>query len=239
MLRILHTNDFHGALSADRAAFIRELKGDNALYFDSGDVIKAGNLAIPMKEEVAWSRLVEAGCDASTLGNRESHVVEMAFERKLKGCHHPIVVANLVRQSDGAIPAPLQPSLTLVRGSLRIGVVGVMVPMVTARMASRAASAYLWSSPVEAAREHGEALRPEVDVLILLSHIGYRNDVQLAGTMDCYDLILGGHSHTVLSAPERVGRTWIAQAGSHGRYVGEVLWEDDRVEGRLIELPAK
>ncbi|MFY9234219.1 MAG: hypothetical protein WAO58_07140, partial [Fimbriimonadaceae bacterium] len=111
-ITILHTNDFHGRLTPEKAAFIRALKEQAplsgpargpCLYFDSGDCIKSGNLAIPIQPEEAWPLLAQAGCDASTLGNRESHISERAFLAKIKGAAHPLLAANM-RRRDGSRP---------------------------------------------------------------------------------------------------------------------------------------
>jgi 2',3'-cyclic-nucleotide 2'-phosphodiesterase (5'-nucleotidase family) len=55
-----------------------------------------------------------------------------------------------------------------------------------------------------------------------------------------FDMILGGHSHSVLHEPFIVAGTPILQAGSHGRYAGRYDWEPQRglVRSSLVELPA-
>lgn len=290
-LTILHTNDLHGALTPEKAARIRELKEANApcLYFDSGDCIRAGNLAIPLKQEQAWALLTQAGCDASTLGNRESHPLEPAFRAKLAGARNPLLVANMRRKGDkgtegqrdqgtrerrdggtegrgdegtefSAPTHPLSdsPSPHLItpsshhpfpgaaifdRADIRVGVIGVMVPMVTERMKTAFASAYLWDNPIEAVkRELAILMRsPEgsaSDLLIALTHIGINQDRRLAEVCPELDLILGGHSHTLLERPEKVGNTWICQGGSHGRFIGRYVWdaESGLIEAELLAL---
>lgn len=234
-MRILHTNDFHGALDPPRVAALRRLKTESpdTLYFDSGDAIRTGNLGVPLKPEVAWERLAEAGCDASVLGNRETHILPAAFRAKLEGHRHPVLCANLVAK--GGKP-PLPPWVILECAGQRVGVFGVMVPMVTRRMKTQAASAYLWDDPLEAAEDAVSVLRNQVDVIVALTHIGHRRDQALAESVPGIDIILGGHSHTVLNEPERVGRTWIAQGGSHGRFVGVYGWDGEQLTGRLEPL---
>jgi 2',3'-cyclic-nucleotide 2'-phosphodiesterase (5'-nucleotidase family) len=45
------------------------------------------------------------------------------------------------------------------------------------------------------------------------------------------DILFGGHSHSVLDHPVRVGSCWVCQGGSHARYVG--LYEYDLGSGAL------
>ena len=221
-LTLLHSNDLHGQLTDARMPFLLEQRETADLYFDSGDVIKAGNLAIPLSADPAWPRLAAARCTASTLGNRESHLLPSAFEAKIAGAAHPLLVANM-RQKDGQ-PGPWRESIILEVQGLSIGVFGVMVAMVTERMASRAASSYLWDQPIPIATRVAKELRADVDMVIALTHIGVTQDRLLAEACPEIDLILGGHSHTVLGTPERIGNTWIAQGGSHGRFLGRYEW---------------
>lgn len=234
-LRILHTNDFHGKLTLDMAHRIGELKRmRDALYYDCGDCIRSGNLAIPAKTEPAWRLLHEAGCDASVLGNRESHPLAKGLRAKTAGALHPVLVANLFDRKGAR---PYAPFHIFEKHGKRVAVIGVMVPMVTAKMASAPLSNYLWTNPIEAAKEVVESL-PAADLVLALTHIGFKNDCLLAESIPQLHIILGGHSHTVLERPIRHGQCWIAQTGSHGRFIGDYEWNWDSKElsGSLIPL---
>lgn len=234
-ITILHTNDLHGSLNPAKSDFIRTLRESADFLFDSGDCIKAGNLAIPLKQDPAWRLLAQAGCDAGTLGNRESHILESAFKAKLAGSTYPILCANLKRR-DGTLPLNAH-HVFEVRG-LKVGLFGVMVPMVTTRMATQVASAYLWDPAIPTAVEQVSLLRSKVDLLIALTHIGLAQDRLLAAQCPDLDLILGGHSHSILMEPEKIGNVAICQGGSHARFVGRYVWEKGHglTEAALIPL---
>jgi len=231
-IRILHTNDLHGALDENRLRLLQAVRSEADLYFDTGDCIKTGNLGVPLKPEPVWGRLAALQCTASVPGNRESHPLKAAFEAKLAGHAHPILCANLFDKEGNR---PLPASLVLEVRGIKVGVVGTMVAMVTERMSSKAVSSYLWTPPIPAAIDEAQRLRPSVDFLIALTHIGYKQDQILAET-GVFDLILGGHSHTVLEQPVLVGRTWICQGGSHGRYIGRYTWTPGagELDGELV-----
>lgn len=235
-LVLLHTNDFHGTLNEEKADFIASLKAASpgVLYFDTGDCIKTGNLGVPLKREKAWELLEKAGCDAGVLGNRETHVLPAAFKAKLEGHKHPLLCANM-RSKNGASALPA--NTVFERNGWKVGVFGVMVPMVTERMKTQAASAYLWDPPLAIARKQVEELRNSVDLLIALTHIGHKQDLALAESSPEIDIILGGHSHTVVENPVRVGKVWVCQGGSHGRYIGRYEWDEGKLEGGLKALP--
>ncbi len=246
----LHTNDFHGRLTPELADAIRARKEAlGALYVDCGDCIKTGNLGIPLRREEAWENLARAGCDVGTIGNRETHILTKVFEAKIDGHQHPLLVANMRSKKlplappgergpggEGTPGNSILPStLILTHNGLKIGFFGVMVPMVTERMKTQAASAFLWDSPIETARRIVPELRKTCDLVVALTHIGHRQDRLLAETVAGIDIIFGAHSHTVLESPERVGNTWIAQGGSHGRFYGEYVW-DKALTGHLVRL---
>lgn len=240
-LTILHTSDFHGHLDIAKAEKLRIRKKElGALYFDCGDLIKAGNLALPTKPDSGWSFLETIGVDAVTLGNRETHPLEAPFGMKLSGCKHALV-ANLYRK--GQEDAPLSigscsilDSLILEHAGLRVGCFGVMVPMVTKRMKTAFASAYLWEDPVSTAKVVASKLRNDCDVLIALTHVGLSVDKRIASECPEIDLILGGHSHDVLEQPLKVGKTFISHTGSHGRLYGEYKWSEGKLRGGLYPL---
>lgn len=234
MLRILHTNDFHGTLDDARQAKLAKLRQQTDLYFDCGDCIKAGNLAIPLKPEAVWPRLAALECTASVPGNRESHPMEAPFKAKIAGATHPILCANLTRKDNGEQVLP--PSMLIETNGIKIGVIAVMVAMVTSRMATRHASAYIWNDPIQTAKKLALEMRPNVDCLIALTHIGYKKDIELATQCPDIDIIFGGHSHTILEQAEMVGKTAICQAGSHGRFAGMCDWSQKGVTDQLVDL---
>jgi len=234
-LTILHTNDFHNRLTstqADRLKRLRDDLGPNGLLLDAGDAIGAGNVTFRPAGEPILNEMSEIGYDAMTVGNREFHVSRFGFCAKLKLARFPVLCAN-VRPVRGRETAPVMSHICRdLPNGMRIVVLGVTVPMITERMASRRLSAYLFDDPIQAAARCAAQLRATLrpNLLVALTHIGLSRDRELASAVPEIDLIIGGHTHDVLEKGERVGETLIAQAGSHGRYVGriDIEWDDAR-----------
>ncbi|MBQ7503442.1 metallophosphoesterase [bacterium] len=63
--------------------------------------------------------------------------------------------------------------------------------------------------------------------LIVLSHLGLDRDIELAAKLPGGTWILGGHTHTVLCEPKRIGDVFITQTGAHSQYVGELDYNLD------------
>ena len=244
-LTLLHTNDFHNHLSARQADFIRAAKAarEDVLLLDSGDAISAGNVGVRPGGEPILTLMSETGYDAMTLGNREFHVADALMRCKIGKATFPILSANIRWREDQGETLPVVPSFvkTLPNG-LCVGVFGLTVPMVTPRMTARLISAFVFDDPVSIARRQIEALRPSVDALVALTHIGLREDERLAAACPEIDVIVGGHSHNKLGEPKVVGGVPIVQAGWFGHFLGEteLTWdapgERPRVTGRLIDL---
>jgi 2',3'-cyclic-nucleotide 2'-phosphodiesterase (5'-nucleotidase family) len=238
-LRILHTNDLHGKLSPEIESSLAKLRKECDFYFDSGDAVAAGNLGICRNPDPVWDAFARLNCTAGGCGNREFHISESGFRSKLKGCRHPILAANLDWNGkprkpllDFASDTPLPTYLKIDR----VGIVGVMVPMVTRRMAARHVSAFINTDPIGAAASAAGQFRNECDLMICISHLGLQRDRLLAERAPYFDIILGGHSHDALPEPQRVGGSWICQGGSHAKYCGVYVWDGGRLTGGLVPL---
>ncbi|GJM79848.1 hypothetical protein HMSSN139_23440 [Paenibacillus sp. HMSSN-139] len=89
-------------------------------------------------------------------------------------------------------------------------------------------------NPLDTIARDVEELRREVDLVIVMSHLGLPMDRQLAETVPGIDLIIGGHTHHLLEEPLRIGRTMVTAAGKFGNYLGKVVIRRDSVNGRLM-----
>jgi 2',3'-cyclic-nucleotide 2'-phosphodiesterase (5'-nucleotidase family) len=116
---------------------------------------------------------------------------------------------------------------------LRVGLFGLLVEMVKPHTCLAHLSHFTFEPPLSAAQEVISHLRPSVDVLICLSHLGLAGDRGLAERVKGLDLIVGGHSHTPLERPMRVGSTWIAQAAPYLQAFGRI---DLSVKGDQVDL---
>ena len=248
-LHILHTNDFHNALTDDGAATLRQavanLDGAPYLLLDAGDAVKAGNVGVNPFGEPILERMSDVGYHAMTMGNREFHVWNNALATKINRARFPVLCANVRSRKEGAV-LPVQPHAVFETGGLKVGVFGVTVPMVTERMKVAALSSFVFDDPLETARKMVAELRWGVDVLIALTHIGIRDDERLARTVSGIDLLIGGHSHVSLPTPQREADgsgVPIVQAGFYARSYGHVVVTVgqngvENVTGALLPLQA-
>ena len=234
-LTILHTNDLHGKLS-DRAAerIAREKStAEHCLLLDGGDATPSGNIYYRPGGEPILARMSELGYDAMAMGNREFHFLGPGLKSKVKLARFPILCANL--HSELELGQLVVPSVVFEIG-MKVGVFGLTVPMITKRMMVSKLSPFWFEDPIQAAAKMVHELKPKTDLLIALTHIGLKADMELAQSVPGIDIIVGGHTHAVLDKPVVVGETSIVQAGAWGRFLGRVDVSGTRISGRLIDL---
>jgi 2',3'-cyclic-nucleotide 2'-phosphodiesterase (5'-nucleotidase family) len=226
-LRLFHTNDFHGRLTAERAAVLCAAREPfpGSLLLDAGDAVSAGNLGFRPGGESILTLMSDLGYQAMTVGNRESHPRKEIFPLKLSEARFPVLCANLTARP-GA-PLPTRPSLFLTAHDernperpIRVGVFGLTVQMFTRKMWSSALCDYFYEDPVETARSLVPALRAEAEVVVALSHLGLQGDEELAAAVPGIDLIIGGHTHAHLTTPRLVGRVPILHTTAYAHYLG-------------------
>lgn len=233
-LIFLHTNDIHGD-ELQFARLVRHIQRIRAedeeaciLFLDAGDSQdKEASLSRATKGVLMHQLLGAAGCSVTVLGNKAMKRWGMGIVADYS-MHIPVLLANLRLPDGRAIPGT-QPYISLDCADLRIGVIGV-----TANDAKYVAYHHLEVLDTWRTIQHYEkALWQEhaVDTVILLSHLGWADDLALARRHDFgLPLIIGGHSHVLRAEGDRVADTLIVQAGSYARYLGRV---DAVFDGRL------
>jgi len=260
-LIILHTNDLHGQV-LPRPAFRAGVPNPPL----AGGLVRIGGYVNQVRREAAatsaellvldagdWSQgtpegafhqgrdflnaLALVGYDAMCVGNHEfDHGVDV-LEESLSSVALPAVIAN-VRRADGT-PVPGLPSHRVFnRGGMRIAVIG-LISADTPRITHPSAREWQFAEPAAVLSEVRAQLAAEADWVLPLTHLGVNGDRELARSHPDLDLIVGGHSHTLLPTGLVEGSTRIVQAGSKASAIGRVDVWFDVVEKRVVKLEAR
>lgn len=257
-ITILHVNDVHGRFDpftptdaeaevgalAKVAAYVDNLRKDpgaNILLLSGGDMVHGTNVVnlfggLPMVEVMS-----HMGFDAMTLGNHEFNYGQEQLLVLEEAAGFPFLAANVVYEADGTSFVDAW-TIEEIAG-VKIGIFGLSpleTPIVTH---PKNVIGLSFIDPVAVARKCVAALADKVDIIVCLSHLGYDNDIQLAAAVPGIDVIVGGHSHTVVPAPELVGDTIIVQAGEWAGNLGElkIVVENGEIvshSGGLIPITA-
>jgi 2',3'-cyclic-nucleotide 2'-phosphodiesterase (5'-nucleotidase family) len=218
------------------AAVRAELDGsqEGLLVLDGGDWFQGTPEGLLDDGEAFTRALTAVGYDALVVGNHEfdhgvDHLAELIEETAI-----PSVLAN-VRHAEGGERVDWAPPYRVFeRAGLRVGVVGLLTPE-TPSITHADARGLFFQSPVEALTEARKELESEqLDLLIPLTHLGLRDDRELATAHPDLPLIIGGHSHTYLREGELVGNCLICQVGSKASAVGRVELHFDAQTRKLV-----
>jgi 2',3'-cyclic-nucleotide 2'-phosphodiesterase (5'-nucleotidase family) len=209
--------------------------GDDLIGFIFDELL--GDSDESFKMHAGYHLYSAAGMDAATFGNHDLDMGAAALARSVRhNARFPLLSANLI--AEPPLQGLFHPAALFIRKGIRIGVVGL-----TTQGQSRQSpdNNLQITNPIQAATNILPAIRPFCDVLIILSHLGYSlqggsgaavrtaGDVELARTLPrgSVQLIVGGHTHHALNeqglTPNNiVNGIPIVQAGTLGRYLGEV-----------------
>ena len=240
-LTIFHTSDFHSRLNDASSRKLAQLKESitGSLLLDSGDAIKSGNITFNPFGESILTAMNQAGYDAMCIGNREYHFMEGPMKAKIFKADFPMLSANMI--SKGENPG-ISKFVDFMRNDLKIRIMGLSVPCVTKQMFIQRLSGQFFEDPISSGVKTANELRGSCDLLIALTHIGLKKDIELAEKTDAIDLILGGHTHTYTETPLKMGKTVILHHGCHAKHVGQVDIHiangEIRIENKLLELRA-
>jgi 5'-nucleotidase len=188
--------------------------------------------------------------DIASLGNHEvdyglAHL--LFLERCAK---FPIVNANLFIKNP--YTRLFKPYKILKAGGMKVLFIGIVTQEVMSSIRQDSLLGGLVDVE-DAAREVGRICNAyrtvDIDFTVLLTHIGFEEDKRLAALLDPawgVDVIVGGHSHTILEQPARVNDILIAQAGVGTKQIGhfDIVVDTDlnqvhSFEWRLVPIDSR
>lgn len=208
-------------LAAAVAARRRALGPENVLLVDGGDTFSDDMLGNLTRGE-AMIRLMNAiGYDFMALGN---HDFDYGIERTRELAEmaaFPMRAGNVIDTASGE-PVLGDPTLLREVGGVTVGLLGLgyhNTPLTTNADNIRGLR---FTNGIEVARRLVPGLRSRADLVVIVSHQGSAIDRRMLHEVEGIDLVIGAHSHDLISPPERVGEGWLVQALSDGAMLGEV-----------------
>lgn len=210
----------------------REAMPDRTLLLDAGDAWYGSGIALFTQGRAAVEVMNGMGYQATTL-HWEFNLGKAALMQRIQEARFPVLAQNLV---DKEFEDPvLKPYVVKELGGIRIGILGqaYQFSLLTTED-PRLTEGWQMGYRVESLRAHLKTLREKerVDLVILLSHMGYQQDLAMLRQLEGVDVVVGGHTHDILLQPTLVGKTLVTQAGSHGKFLGVL---DLEIRGRHVE----
>lgn len=246
---ILHSNDMHGDFLAEAkgehghviggmsllSGYINKVRQEekNVLFVIAGDMLQGSMIDTEYKGLSTIEIMNYLAPDVVSLGN---HELDYGLPHLLvleKMANFPIVNANLyIKKYNKRL---MNPYVILNVDGFDIMFIGIITEEVIKKL-RRDTSIGTFISLEDAAAEVGKICNAykteDIDLTVLLTHIGFEEDKKLAAMLDPewgVDLIIGGHSHTFLEQPAEVNNILIAQAGVGTDQIGrfDIIVDDN------------
>ncbi|MBW3622900.1 MAG: bifunctional metallophosphatase/5'-nucleotidase [Armatimonadetes bacterium] len=237
LLTFLHTNDLHGRVFSGRdfdddrqgglaraTAIARKLRNQlpHVFFVDSGDLIHGSPVEFLTQGRSMVEAMNMAGIDVACPGNHEFDWGQDAAQAAMRRAQFPWVTANVVERETGQPFPPVQPYVIKEADGVRIAFFGLTTLQTVDLEWPPFINRVRFLDPFDTAKKLVPELRKQADLVVLLSHLGAKEDALLAASVPGIDLILGGHSQSTLQRRVEIGGTVIAQAGFYGQYLGRV-----------------
>lgn len=243
-LTLLFTNDTHNRLEPFEHVGLKQKVGGvlrrqryfemvrqqhpAVLILDAGDIFQGTPFYNFYLGEPDIQAMNYLGYDATTLGNHDLDNGMLNLRKQVQFAHFPVLCANVVEKETGLLV--FRPFQIFERQGIKIAVMGFMSEHAWQAVADKHKQGYLFQDPVPIAKKLVAALRPKVDVIISLHHMGIWYDEPFAKAVPGVDVIIGGHSHTEMEQAQLVqngsanglGGTLIMHAGQMGVWVGRI-----------------
>ncbi|KPL04421.1 MAG: hypothetical protein AMJ90_00930 [candidate division Zixibacteria bacterium SM23_73_2] len=249
---ILYWNDFHASFnpypssddpgsplvsgSAYFSSWLDSLKekSENCVLVCAGDELVGTPLSTLTSGKAEFEILNRIKPDIFELGNHEFDYGLDNLKSLIDFAEFPIICANVVEQKTGE-PLVL-PYLILKRGKAKIAFMGLNTEDLKEEVVEKGTLGLKVGSAKKTCQKYLGLLEKEADLIVLVSHMGFSKDKEVAQEVKGIDVIIGGHSHTRLIYPEVINQTVICQAGSKGRYIGKLDLVFDLEKERLINF---
>jgi 5'-nucleotidase/UDP-sugar diphosphatase len=266
-LNILHINDFHSRIESinkfDSTCSAEEegkkecfggaarlktaidqrrqaLSGQNVLLLNAGDNFQ-GSLFYTTYKGAAEAEVLNAmKFDVMTVGNHEFDDSEDGLATFLDKVQFPVISANVLAGDGSKLGDRIKPSLVLDVGGQKIGIVGA-VTNDTEELSSPGPKVLIADDVASITAAVQDLKAQGINKIIALTHVGYPRDLSAIAKIPDVDVVVGGHSHSLLSNtdPKAEGpyptmvdnpggyKVPVVQAASYSKYLGDLVVDFD------------
>ncbi len=216
------------------AALVKQIRAvnPNCLFCDCGDTFQGTFPAQKTQGKALIPILNSMGIDAMTAHWEFAYSPEV-FQQRVAELNYPMLAINIF---DKVTNKPVYPSYIVKEvGGLRIGLVGLASNIIDKTMPPSFSEGIYFTlgkdelPPVITILQIVE----KVDLIILISHLGFPQDLKLLSEVQGIDICLSGHTHNRLSEPVLIGKTIVIQSGCHGSFLGSLDVEVN--DGKIID----
>lgn len=215
------------------ATLVKQMRAANqerVLFCDCGDTLHGTHPALKTQGQALIPILNSLGLDAMT-AHWEFAYGPATFKQHAAELNYPMLAVNVY---DQATKAQLFPPYSVKEiGGMRIGLIGIASNIVDKTMPPSYSEGLEFTLGREELPPIIDMLRTQekVDLIVLISHLGFPQDMKLLSEVQGIDICLSGHTHNRLYKPALQGKTLVIQSGCHGSFLGHL---DLELEGKQI-----
>ncbi|WP_292290707.1 bifunctional metallophosphatase/5'-nucleotidase [Marivita sp.] len=219
-----------------------ELDGQNVIVVDAGDQYQGSLMYTTYKGDVEAEMMEKIGFDVMAVGNHEFDDGDDGLLKLIENVSFPVISGNLDVSQSNILADKVQNHVVLEVGGEKIGIISALATDTVET--SSPSDAVIFQDEADSLAADVATLTEEgVTKIIALNHVGLPKDLDIAAAVPGLDAVVGGHSHTYLSAtdPDRDGAypTFVSQedgtlvpvvqAYAYSKYVGhlELNFDDD------------
>ena len=215
------------------AAIAKAIRAENqgsVLFCDCGETLHGTYPALKTQGQAMVPVLNSLGIDAMT-AHWEFAYGPSIFKQLTAKLDFPVLAINVFDQATKK--HLFSPYSVKEIGGLRIGLVGIASNIIDKTMPPSYSEGLEFTLGREELPPIIDVLRTQekVDMVILISHLGFPQDMQLLSEVEGIDICLSGHTHNRLTQPVIQGKTLVIQSGCHGSFLGRL---DLELEGKRI-----
>lgn len=227
------------------ATIVKQIRAEskgNCLFCDCGDTLHGTFPAIDTQGKAMIPILNALGLDAMA-AHWEFAYGPTVFTQRVAELNYPMLAINVF---DKETKKPVFQSYVVKEiGGLRIGLIGIASNIVDKTMPPSYSDGIYFTLGKDELPPIIDVLRSKekVDLIVLISHLGFTQDMKLLSEVHGIDVCLSGHTHNRLYKPVFVGKTILIQSGCHGSFLGRLDLEifDEQItdyKHQLIEVEA-
>ena len=212
-------------------------KNRRILTFDAGDQFTGQPISSLTRGKSQITLLNKLKVDAFVPGNHEFDHGWHSLIEVTRKADFDILLANVRISADSSDLFP--PHSIYQLDGLSVAVIGLIYDNFMGSVIHNGIIGLEVTDPILTAQNFVDVFKDSVDLLVALTHNGWSNDSTLAARVRGLDLIIGGHSHTVLEQPRIINNVIISHTGSHGRYIGHLTLNVDITANSIIGYEAE
>ena len=174
---------------------------------------------VSAKANLMLESLSLMGYDALGIGDDDLTLGKEFLSELSKKAPFPFLSSNLMEAESGKLF--FQSTLIKEVSGLKVGIFSLLSPDVFSGSQDPRLKGLTLQNPIETAQRIARELKPNTDLIILLSHLGYPKDVEMAQTVPGIHIIVGSHTGVSLTYPPIIKDTIILHSPVKGMYFGQ------------------